>query len=84
MKQTKIYKKTNDDWYPNVNTNEVILEYIGKLISNKFRVACWGNDDFGIEKDFETEIEAINVFKKLKLKKVINHQDLYNLGFTNA
>ena len=83
MKRTEIYKKTNDNWYPNYNTNEVKLKYIGKLSDGKFRVACWGNDDFGINKDFETEIEAIDMFEKLKLKEFINHKDLYDLGFTN-
>ena len=42
MERVAIYKKTNDDWYPNYNTNEIELIYIGKLSDGKFRVACWG------------------------------------------
>jgi hypothetical protein len=82
MTRTEIYKKTTDNWYPNYNIDEVKLIYNGKLRDGKFRVSCWGNDDFGIDKDFEDETESIKVFEQLKAKEIINHQDLYNLGFT--
>jgi hypothetical protein len=71
MKRIEIYKKTNDNWYGNYNTNEIKLKYIGKLTDNKFRVACWGND-------------AIKMFELLKYKNFINHKDLYDLNFNNS
>ena len=83
MKETTIYKKTQDNWYGNYNIDEVELNYHGKLTDGNFRVSCWGTDDFGISKDFENETEAINIFELLKTKKFINHQTLYDLGFTN-
>ena len=82
MERTEIYKKTNDEWYGNYNTDEVRLIYVGRLSDGKFRVACWGNDDFGIDKDFVNESDAISVFELLKSRDFINHQDLYDLGFT--
>jgi hypothetical protein len=84
MKRIEIYKKTNDNWYGNYNTNEIKLKYIGKLTDNKFRVACWGNDDFGLERDFDYENDAIKMFELLKYKNFINHKDLYDLNFNNS
>lgn len=83
MKRTEIFKLTNDDWYPNYEDNRVKLIYNGKLSDGKFRVSCWGNDDFGIDRDFELEQDAINMFNRLEKYLLINHQDLYDLGFTN-
>ena len=83
MKQTEIFKKTNDDWYGNFKNNTCQLIYIGELTDGVFRVAVWGDDDFGIDKDFKTEKEAIEMFDKLKKRTIINHKDLYDLGFTN-
>jgi hypothetical protein len=82
MKRTEVFKLTNDDWYPNYEDNRVKLIYIGKLTDGKFRVACWGNDDFGIDRDFELEQDAINMFNRLEKYPLINHRDLYDLGFT--
>lgn len=83
MERVEILKKTNDDWHPNLNKDECKLMYIGKLHQGLYRVAVWGNDDFGIDKDFQSEKEAIKVFDQLKQKQKINHQDLYSLGFSN-
>jgi hypothetical protein len=80
-KREPIFKPTTDDWYGNYEVDTCKLKYLGKLSDGKFRVAVWGNDDFGIEKDFDTESEAIDMFDKLAKYEVINHQDLYDLGF---
>ena len=82
MKRTEILKHTNDDWYGNYENNKCKLCYIGLLSDGTFRVAVWGNDDFGIDKDLKTETEAIEMFNMLKEYKTINHEDLYDLGFT--
>lgn len=78
-----IFKNTDDDWHGNYPNNQVKLQYIGKLTDGKFRVAVWGNDDFGIDKDFNKEQDAVTVFSELTLKDKINHKDLYDLGFAN-
>lgn len=66
MKRQNVFKLTNDDWYPNYENNTVRLQYIGLLSDGKYRVAVWGNDDFGFEKDFDTESEAISMFRQLE------------------
>ena len=83
MERVEVLKNTNDDWHPNFENNTCKLIYIGKLSDGKFRVAVWGNDDFGIDKDFEIESEAIEMFHKLEKYETINHKDLYELEFTN-
>lgn len=83
VERKEIFKRTNDDWYGNFNYKYCKLKYIGKLLDGKFRVAVWGNDDFGIDKDFDTEAEAIEMFTRLEAYPLINHQNLYDLGFTN-
>jgi hypothetical protein len=76
-------KSTEDDWYGNFENNTVKLTYHPQLADGKYRVSIWGNDDFGIDKDFDSPAEAEEVFCKLKIKKVINKNDLYALGFEN-
>ena len=83
MEREDILKKTKDDWYPNWNHNQCKLIYVGELSDGKFRVACWGKDDFGIDKDFDNEKDAVEIYNKLKDYDFVNHQDLYDLGFAN-
>ena len=61
MALREVFKKTTDLWYGNYgdNRDEVKLMYLGEIDDDCFRVACWGNDDFGIERDFETEEEVV-------------------------
>lgn len=82
MEPTSTLKKTNDDWCGNIDEHYCNLEYLGELTDGLFRVAVWGNDDFGIDQDFKTEQEAINMYNNLNSYDIINHKDLYDLGFT--
>lgn len=90
MKKEEILIDTNDDWYPNYPNNQVQLSYHGCINpwetkdKQVYRVSCWGNDDFGIEKDFGREDDAIHIYNSLKILPVINHSTLYNLGFITA
>ena len=79
-----IMKPTTDDWYSNYPNNMIKLTYIGRLTDNMFRVAVWGNDDFGVEYDVEQEQEALKMFEKLKNEPVLTKQALYDLKFVNA
>jgi hypothetical protein len=76
MKRKELFKNTKDDWYGNYPNNQIKLKYIGELSDGKFRVACWGNDDFGDE--------AISTFEILKEYDFINHEDLKFLGFIHV
>lgn len=87
-KRIEHFKNTKDDWYPNYPNNQVRLTYHSCINSYKpesewvYRVSVWGNDDFGIDRDFKDPMEAKRMFNKLDAMKFINHQDLYDLGFT--
>jgi hypothetical protein len=80
MKEQSVFKNTTDDWYGNYPGNQVKLEYIGKLSDGTFRVACWGNDDFGLE----NQEDAYIMYSNLKNMSYINKTTLYNRGFNNA
>lgn len=84
MKRSHVFKPTNDDWYPCHPENTVKLCYIGKLSDGKYRVAAWGNDDYGLEQDFETEREAISIYERLGRYPFINQKDLLILKFRNV
>ena len=49
-----------DDWYPchPRHTLEVRLCVRADDDPGPWRVACWGNDDFGLERDFADEATA--------------------------
>jgi hypothetical protein len=86
-KRIEHFKNTKNDWYPNFPNNQVKLIYHSCINSYKpesewvYRVSVWGNDDFGIMKDFRTHEEAKKVFNELDTLSYINHSDLYDRGF---
>lgn len=85
------FKPTNDDWHPCYRDNTVEVSYIGELWRGikgdrpkQWRVAVWGADDTGYEKDFDNEQEAISMFQRLELYPMINYADVIALGFLHA
>lgn len=83
-----LLKKTDDDWYGNINGDslEITLSKIrapallkdGKIF---WKINCWGNDDYGLFKDFESSKEAMNTFFELKKLPKVNKQYLFDIGF---
>lgn len=47
-----------------------------------YRVCIWGTDDFGLEKDYLTRIEAFELFHSIKDYTTKKH--LKDIGFVNA
>jgi hypothetical protein len=82
MKEKSVYKKTDDQWYGNFNSDECRLSIC--KAGRYYRVSVWGNDDFGIEKDFDSSFAAEMTFSDLSNAEKINHADLYDLGFVAA
>lgn len=80
-KHVKLY--TPDDWYPNYPNNEVELSIIN-LSDGQFRVCVWGNDDFGMEKDFNSADLAEQTYDTIKNSGVVTKEDLYVMGFETA
>jgi hypothetical protein len=58
------YLPTTDDWYPNFERNTVECSLL-KLRDGMFRVCIWGADDTGMERDFESQMDAKAMFKAL-------------------
>lgn len=62
-----VYKPTRDDWYGNYPGNmvEVSLVFLNDpsdISEYKFRVCIWGNDDYGMEKDFTSYTDALSEY----------------------
>lgn len=73
---------TNEDWYPTCEGGRVRASLL-ELFDGKFRVCVWGDDDHGLERDYETREEAERVFNELPL--LITHAHLQDvLGFWRA
>lgn len=81
------FKKTKDDWSPNFDNNQVKLSYHGVInpyvndpTKFVYRVSVWGNDDLGIDKDFDNHLDAKRLFNVIDSMKYVNKADLLNLG----
>jgi len=83
VREKRIFKKTDDDWYPNFPNNEVKVSLLN-VYGGLFRVCVWGADDDGREKDFKNSDEAEKVFNKLSMMDVINKSDLKIMGFVRS
>ena len=55
---------TNENWYPTREDGTVKASLLS-LSDGKFRVCVWGEDDFGLERDYESLLEAREAFKAL-------------------
>lgn len=81
--------KVSDDWYPSLPGGYVSANYyfVGKnpngFVSKVNRVSFWGDDDFGLEKFYETREEAEKEYNTL-IKKVLSKEILKGLGFIAA
>ena len=88
FKGLTIFKEVSEDWYGNYRIaddqryfGKYVSIKISKLFSGLFRVCVWGNDDLGMDRDFEIESEAIAVFQQLIMVEDLTKQYLSNSGF---
>jgi hypothetical protein len=80
--EDKIIKiKTNEDWFP--TRNGCVTASMLMLIDGNWRVCFWGEDDFGIEKDFGNYPDAIDSFRKFAVD-FITQDKLFSSGFRRA
>lgn len=58
--------KTDQDWHPTKN-GQVKVSLL-QLKDNTWRVCVWGEDDFGLERDYPTKkfVKARTLYKKIK------------------
>ncbi len=87
--RTEVFKKTDDNWCPSWKDDsniEHVKVSLLQLTCSKYthRVCAWGKDDFGLEKDFDNELEANEIFELIAGQEVVNTEDLIGLGFYPA
>lgn len=85
-------RPTSDNWYPSIWKDDeertddgcggMVRVSISPLNPNfsMWRVACWGNDDFGIDRDFASYDEALQLYLKLCSFAYLTQQNCYDLG----
>lgn len=80
QKQVK-FIKTNEDWYPTYK-NGTIRVFCCALSNGLFRVAVWGNDDFGLEADVKEANLAQTLYDEIK--DFTTQSELKFAGFIQA
>lgn len=85
MKPVRVFKKTEDDWFPSFDGDLVEVSFL-RIWDGTWRVCAWGKDDFGLERDFAAsqEAEAWNVFLQVIGMENVNQSSLQSLGFVGA
>jgi hypothetical protein len=92
--RVEVFKRTQDDWYGNykVAGDQRVSDLVEVTFMNLYpgsespawRVCVWGNDDFGLERDFDNEAWAWNIFLQVIGMEFVNQQGLRDLGFVSA
>jgi hypothetical protein len=73
--------KAIDDWFPTADDGKVEVS-IHKDGSENWRVAVWGDDDFGMEKGGLGNSDAIILFRGIR--DGVSKEALRKKGFINA
>ena len=89
-----IYKQTDDQWHQTYKLANgtglvrVMFTQTGPDPENglgDYRVAAWGNDDFGLECDFgKDKTTALDTLMEIILMPTVSREGLKALGFTLA
>lgn len=87
MKKITVYKHTKKEWYPvyKLDNEQLVQVNFGPLSNGRWRVSCWGSDDYGIERDFDEEILAYDMFLTIVSMEYVSDEELLTQhGFINA
>ena len=94
MKRVEVYKKTHDDWYPAFEMAGEKLVEVSFIQLNPWRpveervwlVCVWGDDDFGMEREFKPDEEnlARSIFLNVIEEEYVDVKFLLSLGFVSA
>lgn len=73
---------TLEDWHPNFDGKYVRLFVVEFVDSDGYRVAVWGADDTGMERDFEVteRSSALELYELLKGCGPVTRSDLTGMG----
>jgi len=91
MNRVDAFKRTSGQWYPNyhLDSHELVKVSFGQTgpcpsENGDWRVCAWGNDDFGMEKDFQEREEAWACFLAVISLDDVTADRLRELGFVGA
>ncbi len=80
------FVSTPGQWYPTPKDGKVQVFFSELLPSPGYprgwRVSVWGGDDFGMERDFTSRMEALDVFNFIE--DGVTEEGLRKIGFNNA
>lgn len=82
-----VLKPVTEEWYGCYHVN--LKTYIDVMVfeelkQNGYRVALWGNDDFGMEKSFTAREEAIIAFHEIIDTPELTQELLISWGYDRA
>ena len=94
MKRVDVFKKTNDDWYPAFEMGGEKLVEVSFIQLTPWlpaeeriwRVCVWGNDDCGMERDFQPNEERLawTTFLTVIGEEYVDMKFLSDLKFVTA
>lgn len=77
------YVFTTDDWYSTYPNKQVRVRFCQLPVNRSiYRVCVWGADDFGMERDFDSRVDALEMFNSIQDSTTI--KELENLNFQKA
>lgn len=71
---------SNEDWYPTVDG--LVTVYLHAWSNGAWRVAVWGGDDHGLEREFTNECQARGAYRRVG--HCVMQADLWAQGFYQA
>lgn len=78
------FVQTEDDFLPSFKRDgKMFVEVLfSPLIDNTYRVGVWGNDDFGMIRDYTNSADATTMYRKIKILPSISIPWLKENGFS--
>lgn len=76
---------TNETWFPTREDGTVKAAFVALMTDghvDAWRVCVWGEDDFGMERDFKDRMEALAMFRRVV--DLTTQAQLMSWGFVRA
>jgi hypothetical protein len=75
---------TNENWHPTREDGTLSAGLHWIMPTDQWRVCFWGEDDSGMERDFDNYCEALEMFRKTTSVKCVTVAYLKKMGFRLA
>ena len=82
----QVFKETLDDWYPSykLGDKQLVKVRLLKLRDGVWHVCVWGNDDFGLERDYDKYEDAREMFQIIMGQPYVSQTLLKVCGFVHV